>query len=149
MTVSGVEARYRDVTLKALPAQHESTMTVDGGFVADQPQSFLLTTAAGARVFCGGDTSLTAELRTWAELYRPEIAVLGLGGLWLGAAKVVELYPADAAVATRWLGVSTVIPVHHHPADPAPVQLAVDLDGSGIDVVSLDFGETWSTVRQP
>ena len=46
-------------------------MTIDGGFVADEPQSFLLTTAAGTRVFCGGDTSLAGDLRTWGELYRP------------------------------------------------------------------------------
>jgi hypothetical protein len=46
-------------------------MTIDGGFVADEPQSFLLTTAAGTRVFCGGDTSLARDLRTWGELYRP------------------------------------------------------------------------------
>jgi hypothetical protein len=28
-------------------------MIIDGGFVADEPQSFLLTTAAGSRIFCG------------------------------------------------------------------------------------------------
>ena len=137
--------RFRDVTLKSLPARHESTMSIDGGFVADEPQSFLLTTAAGTRIFCGGDTSLSGDLRTWGELYRPGIAVLGIGGLWLGAGKIVELHPAEAAVAARWLGVSTVIPVHHHPADPTPVQLAADLAGSAINVVSLDFGETWTS----
>ena len=55
-TVSGVEFRRRDVTINSLPARHESTMTVDGQFVADQPQSFLVTTTAGSRIFCGGDT---------------------------------------------------------------------------------------------
>jgi acetyl esterase/lipase/L-ascorbate metabolism protein UlaG (beta-lactamase superfamily) len=144
-TVSGVEVRFRDVTLKSLPARHESTMTIDGGFVADEPQSFLLTTAAGTRVFCGGDTSLSGDLRTWGELHRPGIAVLGIGGLWLGAGKIVELHPAEAAVAARWLGVSTVLTVHHHPADPAPAQLAADLADSAINVVSLDFGETWTS----
>ena len=57
----------RDVTLKSRPARHESTMTIDGGFVADEPQSFLLTTAAGTRAFCGGDTSLSDDLRTWGR----------------------------------------------------------------------------------
>ncbi|MFY9927063.1 MAG: alpha/beta hydrolase fold domain-containing protein [Streptosporangiaceae bacterium] len=144
VTVSGVEVWLRDVTLKSLPAQHESTMTVDGGFAADQPQSFLLTTAAGTRVFCGGDTSLTGDLRTWGEVYRPGIAVLGIGGLWLGAGKIVELYPAEAAVAARWLGAPTVLTVHHRPNDPAPAQLAAELAGEAVDVISLDFGETWT-----
>jgi hypothetical protein len=47
-------------------------MTIDGGFVADEPQSFLLTTAAGISVFCGGDTSLSDDLRTRGELYRAD-----------------------------------------------------------------------------
>jgi hypothetical protein len=67
-----------------------------------------------------------------ASCYRPGIAVLGIGGLWLGAGKIVGLHPAEAAVAARWLGTPTVLPVHHHPADPAPAQLAADLTGSAI-----------------
>jgi L-ascorbate metabolism protein UlaG (beta-lactamase superfamily) len=146
--VSGVEFQYRDITLKSLPARHESTMTIDGAFVADQPQSFLLTTADGARVFCGGDTSLSEDLRTWGEIYHPSIAILGIGGLWLGPVKIIELPPSEAAVAVRWLGVSTVIPVHHHPSDPAPAQLAAELAGSGIEVAALDFGAIWTAPRR-
>ncbi|WP_051194106.1 alpha/beta fold hydrolase [Nocardia jiangxiensis] len=144
--VSGVEFHFRDVTIKALPARHESSMTVDGQFLADEPQSFLLTTADGQRIFCGGDTSLSEDLRTWGELYRPQIAILGVGGVWVGAVKVVELPPADAALATRWLGVTTVIPVHYPPNDPAPAQLAADLAAAGaaVEVAVLDFNDTWT-----
>ncbi|WP_134730833.1 alpha/beta hydrolase fold domain-containing protein [Amycolatopsis nivea] len=144
VTVSGVEVRHRDVTLRSLPARHESSMTTESGFVADQPQSFMLTTDNGARVFCGGDTSLSQDLRTWGELYRPETAVLGIGGLWLGATRVVELPPLDAAAAARWLGVSTVIPVHHTPGDALPTQLAANLAGDPIEVVPLEFGQSWT-----
>ncbi|WP_216897100.1 alpha/beta hydrolase fold domain-containing protein [Nocardia alni] len=143
-TVSGVQVRHRDVTLRSLPARHESTMIADGRFVADQPQSFLLTTGEGARVFCGGDTSLSQDLRTWGELYRPQIAVLGIGGLRVGASQVVELPPAEAAIAARWLGVSTVIPVHHIPGDPMPALLAAELDGDPVEVVPLGFDESWT-----
>jgi acetyl esterase/lipase/L-ascorbate metabolism protein UlaG (beta-lactamase superfamily) len=142
-TVSGVEFRYRDVTIKALPAQHESTMRVDGQFVADQPQSFMVTTRAGSRILCGGDFSLSEQVRTWGEIYRPDIAVLGIGGIRLGPVRVTELPPAEAAIAARWLGVSTVIPVHYAPGDPAPAQLAADL-GDTVRVVPLAFGDTWT-----
>jgi L-ascorbate metabolism protein UlaG (beta-lactamase superfamily) len=142
-TVSGVEFRYRDVTIKALPAQHESTMRIDGHFVADQPQSYLVTTADGSRVLCGGDFSLSEQARTWGEIYQPDIAVLGIGGVRVGAARIVELQPAEAAIAARWLGVSTVIPVHYLPGDPAPTQLAAEL-GTDAQVVVLEFGESWS-----
>jgi L-ascorbate metabolism protein UlaG (beta-lactamase superfamily) len=142
-TVSGVEFRYRDVTIKALPAQHESTMRVDGQFVADQPQSFMVTTRAGSRILCGGDFSLSEQVRTWGEIYRPDIAVLGIGGIRLGRVRVTELPPAEAAIAARWLGVSTVIPVHYPPGDPAPAQLAADLRDT-VRVVPLAFGDTWT-----
>lgn len=142
-TVSGVEFRFRDVTIKALPARHESTMRLDGQFVADQPQSFLLTTEGGRRILCGGDFSLSEDVRTWGEVYRPDIAVLGIGGIQVGPVRVIELPPAEAALAARWLGVATVLPVHHLPGDPAPAQLAADL-GDTAEVVALEFGETWT-----
>lgn len=142
-TVSGVEFHYRDVTIKALPAQHESTMRIDGQFVADQPQSFMVTTQGGSRILCGGDFSLTEQARTWGEIYKPDIAVLGIGGIRLGPVRVNELPPAEAATAARWLGVSTVIPVHYTPGDPAPAQLAADL-GDAARVAVLGFGDTWT-----
>ncbi len=143
--VSGVEFTCRDVTLKSLPARHESTMTVEGEFVADQPQSFLVTTTGGSRIFCGGDTSLSVDLQMWGELYRPDVAILGIGGVWVGAVKITELPPADAARAVRMLGASTVIPVHHHPDDPAPAQLIAELTVAGVtaDVAVLAIGDTW------
>ncbi|WP_051899331.1 alpha/beta hydrolase fold domain-containing protein [Sciscionella sediminilitoris] len=144
LTVSGVQVRHRDVTLRSLPARHQSDMTVNGRFIADQPQSFLLITSDGSRVFCGGDTSLSQDLRTWGTLYRPHTAVLGVGGLWVGATRVIELPPSDAATAARWLGVTTVIPVHHTPGDAIPVQLTANLATDPIDVVPLAFGETWT-----
>ncbi|WP_406631775.1 alpha/beta hydrolase fold domain-containing protein [Amycolatopsis sp. WGS_07] len=142
-TVSGVEFRFRDITIKALPAQHESTMRIDGQIVADQPQSFLVTTDGGSKILCGGDFSLSEQVRTWGDVYRPEIAVLGIGGIRVGAVRVTELPPAEAAIAARWLGVSTVIPVHYTPGDPAPAQLAAEL-GDTARVAVLEFGETWT-----
>jgi L-ascorbate metabolism protein UlaG (beta-lactamase superfamily) len=144
--VSGVELYVRDVTIKALPARHDSTMSINGGSVSDQPLSLLVRTAAGRRIFCAGDCSLSQDFLTWRELYRPEIAVLPIGGVWVGAVDVANLPPADAAVAADWLGVSTVLPVHHRPGDPAPARLAADLAARGetIEVVTLGFGETWT-----
>jgi acetyl esterase/lipase/L-ascorbate metabolism protein UlaG (beta-lactamase superfamily) len=145
--VSGVEFRCRDVTIKALDARHTSSMYSDGQFLSDQPMSYLLTTAAGTRILCGGDFSLSADLKTWRELYRPQIAVLGIGGARVGPVTVTELPPSEAAIAATWLGVHTVIPVHYPPGDPAPAQLAADLAGheQRIQVAPLEFGETWTS----
>jgi acetyl esterase/lipase/L-ascorbate metabolism protein UlaG (beta-lactamase superfamily) len=149
--VSGVELHFRDITIKALPARHESSMKIDGATRSDQPLSFLLTTSDGVRIFCGGDTSISEDMKTWRELYQPDIAVLGIGGMWLGPLDVTELPPADAALAAKWLGVRTVIPMHYAPGDPAPAQLKANLldSGNSIEVVTLKFGETWTLRSNP
>ena len=118
----------------------------EGQFIADQPMSFMLTTAGGSRIFCGGDTSLSVDMQTWKELCAPHVAVLGIGGLQVGPVKIVELPPSDAAIATEWLGVSHVLPVHYPPGDPAPDHLRHELAqrGSTTDVVTLEFGDTWT-----
>ncbi len=74
-TVSGVEFRWRDVTIKSLPARHESTMTINEQFVADQPESFLLSTTADSRISCGGDVSISQDLKR-GRSSQPNITVV-------------------------------------------------------------------------
>lgn len=144
--VSGFEVRCKDVTIKAVPARHESSMELHGKFRSDQPLSFVVTTAAGTRIFCGGDSSISEDFKTWGSLYSPDIAILGIGGLWVGPIDAVELPPREAMLAASWLGVDTVIPVHYAPGDPAPLQLQAEVEAAAlpINVVILDFGQTWT-----
>jgi L-ascorbate metabolism protein UlaG (beta-lactamase superfamily) len=144
--LSGCTFQHADVTIKSLPARHWSGMMWKGQFIADQPMSLMLTTEGGARIFCGGDTSLSQDMQTWGELYAPHVAVLGIGGVKVGPTEIVELSPADAAIAAEWLGVSHVLPVHYAPGDPAPDQLRHELAQrrSVIDVVPLEIGDTWT-----
>lgn len=144
--VSGFEVSCKDVTIKAVPARHESSMELNGKFRSDQPMSFVVTTEAGTRIFCGGDSSISEDFKTWGSLYSPDIAILGIGGLWVGPIDAVELPPREAMLAASWLGVKTVIPVHYAPGDPAPLQLRAEVEAADlpINVVILDFGETWT-----
>jgi L-ascorbate metabolism protein UlaG (beta-lactamase superfamily) len=148
--VSGFEVHFKDVTIKAVPARHESTMELSGKFRSDEPLSFMVTTAAGSRIFCGGDSSISEDFKTWGSLYSPDIAVLGIGGLWVGPIDAVELPPREALLAASWLGVKTVIPVHYAPGDPAPLQLRAEVESAAlpINVVILDFGQTWTRPRE-
>lgn len=144
--VSGCTLKIKDVSLKAVPARHQSSMTINGGFRADEPLSFILSTAEGSRIFCGGDSSISVDMKTWGELYNPQIAVLAIGGIWVGPLNVTNLPPAEAATVITWLGVKTVIPVHYPPGDPAPAQLKSALSklNAPIEVAILGFGDIWS-----
>lgn len=148
--VSGFEVRCKDVTIKAVPARHESSMELNGKFRSDQPLSFLVTTTAGTRIFCGGDSSISEDFKTWGSLYSPDIAILGIGGLWVGPIDAVELPPREAMLAASWLGVDTFIPVHYAPGDPAPLQLQAEVESAALpmNVVILDFGQTWTRPRE-
>ena len=58
------------------------------------------------RIFHAGDTCLTGEMKTIRELYAPQIALLPIGGRY-------TMDVEHAAVAAKWLGAKTVIPMHY------------------------------------
>lgn len=60
----------------------------------------------GVRIFHAGDTCLTGEMKTIRELYAPQIALLPVGGNY-------TMDVEHAAMAAKWLGVRTVIPMHY------------------------------------
>lgn len=51
--VSGVEYRFQDAWIKAIPARHWSSMPSGSETVIDQPMSLMLVTEAGSKIFCG------------------------------------------------------------------------------------------------
>lgn len=86
-----------------LPAFHSSSLP-DGRY-GGCPASIFLD-VAGARIYHAGDTCLSQEMKTVKELYAPQIAMLPIGGTY-------TMDVEHAAMAAKWLGVSTVIPMHY------------------------------------
>jgi L-ascorbate metabolism protein UlaG (beta-lactamase superfamily) len=111
--VSGVQFKFNDVTVKALPAQHLSFAKTQGGYISAQPLSYLIGMATGEKIFFGGDTSIHSDLKLYGELYKPHIAILGVGGVNVHGQSLTELYPSEAALAAKWLGVQIAIPMHY------------------------------------
>jgi len=86
-----------------LPAFHSSSLPDGryGGVAAS-----ILLDVDGVRIFHAGDTCLTGEMKTIKELYAPQIALLPIGGNY-------TMDVEHAAMAAKWLGVRTVIPMHY------------------------------------
>ena len=86
-----------------LPAYHSSSLPDGryGGCAAS-----ILLDVDGVRSFHAGDTCLTGEMKTIRELYAPQIALLPIGGRY-------TMDVEHAAVAAKWLGAKTVIPMHY------------------------------------
>lgn len=87
-----------------LPAYHSSTLPdgTYGGVAAS-----ILFDIEGVRIFHAGDTCLHSEFKTYKELYRPNIALLPIGGTY-------TMDVEHAVVAADWLGAKTVIPMHYN-----------------------------------
>lgn len=88
---------------KFLPAIHSSS-TPDGvyGGVA----SSILFEFENLKIYHAGDTSLSAEMKVIGECYKPDVALLPVGGCY-------TMDIEDAAIAAKWLGAYKVIPMHY------------------------------------
>jgi L-ascorbate metabolism protein UlaG (beta-lactamase superfamily) len=113
--VPGVRFDFSGLLVKALPAQHLSFRQLgENAYISAPPLSYLVTTPGNARIFFGGDTSISKDHQLFGQLYKPHVAVLGVGGV-KGAMgqSFTELYPDEAALVAKWLKVKTAIPIHY------------------------------------
>ncbi len=117
-----------------LPAFHSSSLP-DGRY-GGCPASIFLE-VAGARIYHAGDTCLSSEMKTVKELYAPQIAMLPIGGTY-------TMDVEHAAMAAKWLGVKTVIPMHYgtFPEIEADVERfikLVNMDNTSVGVLNPEM----------
>lgn len=87
-----------------VPAFHTSSLP-DGRYAGEA--AGIILDAENVRIYHAGDTALTNEMKTIKELYRPNIAMLPIGGNY-------TMDIEHAAVAASWIGAQTVIPMHYN-----------------------------------
>lgn len=87
-----------------LPAYHSSSLP-DGSYGGLRQASCF--DIEGVRIFHAGDTCLTPDFKAYKDLYRPNIALLPIGGNY-------TMDIEHAVVAADWLGAKTVIPMHYN-----------------------------------
>lgn len=86
-----------------VPAFHSSSLP-DGRYAGEA--AGIIFDVENVRIYHAGDTALTSEMKTIKELYRPNIAMLPIGGNY-------TMDVEHAVVAAEWLGAQTVIPMHY------------------------------------
>jgi L-ascorbate metabolism protein UlaG (beta-lactamase superfamily) len=89
-----------------------------------------------------GDTSLFSDLRLFVDLNDPDVVLLPVGS---APGDRAPLPPRDAAVATGWFDVDTVVPVHYVPGsdevDEFRAEVSDRVGESAPDVVELSVGD--------
>jgi L-ascorbate metabolism protein UlaG (beta-lactamase superfamily) len=71
-----------------------------------EPAGFVVELEDGSRVYFAGDTNVFGDMRLIGELYRPDLAILPIGGHY-------TMGPREAALAVELLGVREVMPIHY------------------------------------
>jgi len=130
---------YEDVTVSMVEARHSSG--VDGGsqiIYAGEPSGFVITIEDGPVLYHAGDTCAFLDMQLIRDLYQPQLAMLPIGDHY-------TMGPKGAALAAKYLGVKTVLPIHYGTfpvLTGMPEDLAQLLAGSGITVDAIAPGES-------
>lgn len=111
----GDEVEIMGVKIKAVECRHVSFFLSGDVYLSGLPLSFIIYPEEGARIYNAGDTALFSDMRLIGELYRPNIALIPIGGAPGLTGGYSHLPPNEAALATRWIGPEYVIPTHYRP----------------------------------
>ncbi len=135
----GGSHKHADATLTMTEARHSSSIT-DGGKIVygGNPAGFIIAIDNGPVLYHAGDTTVFSDMQLIRDLHHPEVAMLPIGDHY-------TMGPRGAAVAAKFLGVKTVLPIHFgtFPAlTGTPAALEQELAGSGVSVIHTEPGKT-------
>jgi L-ascorbate metabolism protein UlaG (beta-lactamase superfamily) len=121
--VSGAHRVHEGFAVQAVEAHHVSITATESGFISGQPLSFVIRPAgeSGISIYHSGDTSLFSDMKLIAELYEPQLGLIGVGG---PEDLPHEMTAKEAAIAVDWLGVAHAIPMHWVPGAAHPQDFA-------------------------
>ncbi len=97
----------------AVSAFHSSS--TPEGYYAGCPCGYIFE-IDGKRIYHAGDTCLNSEMKVIGEVYKPDIAMLPVGGHY-------TMDVGNAVIAAQWLGVKQVIPMHYNTFDAIKVDI--------------------------
>lgn len=125
--------------VRALETRHISYFESTSGPISGIPLGFLLEVGDVA-IYYLGDTAIFTDLELFGDLYDPDVALVPVGN---APGAYAPLQPSEAALATEWLDVDTVIPVHYLPDSTVVDTFADELGDRDADatVAALDPGE--------
>lgn len=133
----GGTVQLKDVAVSMVEATHTASVQDETGVhYAGVSTGFVLSIADGPVLYHSGDTSVFGDMKLIAQLYKPEIAMLPIGGFY-------TMGPREAALAVEFLQPKKVLPIHFgtFPAlTGTPKELAALID-SKIEVILCEPGE--------
>lgn len=136
----GGSHKHADVALTLTEARHSSSI-VDGDktIYAGDPAGFIIAIDNGPTLYHAGDTSVFSDMQLLGDLYHPDLAMLPIGDHY-------TMGPRLAAVAAKFIGAKTVLPIHWGTfpvLTGTPAALEKELAGSGVTVIHTEPGTSF------
>jgi L-ascorbate metabolism protein UlaG (beta-lactamase superfamily) len=99
---------------------------------------FIIYTDTGRGIYAPGDTAIMTDIKLYAELYKPEIGLLGIGGFTGGEGTLTSY---EAALIAKWMDLKVAIP-HHYRESRFPKEFKSEMKkvSPGTRAVVLDEG---------
>jgi L-ascorbate metabolism protein UlaG (beta-lactamase superfamily) len=136
----GGTVQLDDVAATMVEAKHSAGVKdEDGTRYVGVAAGYVLTVADGPVLYHAGDTAVFGDMKLIGELYRPEVAMLPIGGHY-------TMGPKEAALAVKLLGAKTILPIHFGTVPQLKgklEELAVLVD-AGVQVVRWAPGDVYS-----
>ena len=103
----GGTMRVNGLTVTMVDARHSSGIDAGGAVIpGGEPAGFVVEFENGFRVYHAGDTSLFGDMKLIAELYKPQLVILPIGGLY-------TMGPREAAFACKMLKADHIVGMHY------------------------------------
>ena len=127
------------VSFTMTPAVHSGWIEEAGVAAGGGAAAGFIVRMDGTSVYHAGDTALFSDMKLIGELWRPDIALLPIGGRF-------TMGPDEAMMAAQYIGAKTVIPIHYNTwdkiaQDPVPFKAAIERT-TDLKVVILKPGES-------
>jgi L-ascorbate metabolism protein UlaG (beta-lactamase superfamily) len=133
----GGTVQLNEVAATMVEAKHSAGAQDESGtHYVGVAAGYVLTIADGPVLYHAGDTAVFGDMKLIQELYRPQVAMLPIGGHF-------TMGPREAALAVHLLAPKVVLPLHFGTFPPlkgTPQQLATLIE-AGIQVVPWSPGE--------
>ncbi|MFQ5764269.1 MAG: metal-dependent hydrolase [Rhodospirillales bacterium] len=133
------------ITITMVRAEHSSEVRHKGKdgketiHPGGEPCGYIIQLEDGYTIYHAGDTGVFADMKFIAEYYKPDLALLPIGGHF-------TMDPAHAAYAVKnLLKTKTVVPIHYGTFPPlkgTPEQFKNALGGFPTTVIVMQPGET-------
>lgn len=133
ITVTMVHAEHSSDVVHTDPVSNEKTVHPGG-----EPAGYVIRLEDGYTIYHAGDTGVFTDMRLISDLYKPDLALLPIGGHF-------TMDPEHAAYAVReLLPVPRVVPMHYGTFPPlkgTPEAFTAALGSAEVEVIAMQPGE--------